>query len=842
VTVEERVGVRDESGGARRGSGPMRSVAPELPAHSVQSARLEQASQLHRQGRLEAAELLYREILAATPEHGEALYRLGILSMQLGRIDEAIAAMQRSLAASPRQPVVALSLAKACLQAGRYPEALAACECALQLQPGFDAALFERGNALMRLERTRDAAHCYRQLLERAPTHVEAWCNQGIALQELGDWPGAIASYDRALALRPDMAEAHYNRGNALYAAGQYADALASFERTLRWRPESEAAHHGRGLALRQLRAPEDALAAFERALALRPTYLDALVNRGNVWRELARPEAALQSYELALQRDPECVEALSNRGNALLDLGRHADAIESYAAALEREPERADILANRASALQQYGQYELAAAGFERLLHVAPRYDYALGSLLQCRLQVCAWHGWAPNAAQIPIEVQQGRRVIHPFAMLAVSAAAQSQLQAAQLYVQGLRLSEAAPPEAAPPARAARRERRKVRLAYVSADFREHAVSYLMAGVFERHDRRRFETSAISLLPAEQSAMGQRVGAAFDRFEDVSRRSDREIAALMRELEIDVAVDLMGYTHRTRPGVFARRPAPVQVSYLGYPGTTGAPWIDYLIADEFVVPPSQRRWYTEHVVYLPECFQANDDWRAIDEPPTRAELGLPTAGPVLCSFNNTYKLNPQMFEVWMRLLRAVPASVLWLVGDRPSTRENLRSAAAALGVAPERLVFAERLPYAQHLARSSVADLFLDTLPFNGGTTASDALRVGVPVLTCTGDAFAARMAGSLLRTLGLPELITGNLEHYERRALELLRHPDRLAVLRARLAEPGRRARLFDSARCCDALEEAYRQMAERSWRGEPPGGFAVTPRQPESGILAP
>jgi predicted O-linked N-acetylglucosamine transferase (SPINDLY family) len=358
-----------------------------------------------------------------------------------------------------------------------------------------------------------------------------------------------------------------------------------------------------------------------------------------------------------------------------------------------------------------------------------------------------------------------------------------------------------------------ARRDRSRLRLAYISPDLREHAVSYLMAGVFEGHDTGRFETIAVSLAPEEPGPMGRRLKRSFQHFIDVSGRGDAEVVELLRSMEIDIAVDLGGFTDRTRPSVFARRIAPIQISYLGYPGTMGAPYIDYLLADDFVIPSGTRSHYSERVVYLPDCFQANDDTREIDHRiSTRAQAGLPDQAFVFCCFNNTHKITPEMFDVWMRLLACIPDAVLWLLAAGDVERRNLCLQAERRDIAPDRLVFASRLPYSQHLGRLKLADLFLDTLPFNAGTTASDALWAGLPLLTCAGETFAARMGGSLLRAAGLPELITTNLEQYEARAQHLAVHESELRALRQRLEQHRPDSPLFGTDRFRRRLESAF------------------------------
>jgi predicted O-linked N-acetylglucosamine transferase (SPINDLY family) len=809
-----------------------------------------------------AFQSMVNQKVGAGPDDAESLHQLGIEAMRNGRIDVGIDLMQRSVQADPAQPPVLLNLARALTQAGRHEAAVAAYDRALAAKPDFAAAHHGLGNAFMAFREPGRAVESYDRLLALDPTHAAGWSNRGNALQALGRHDQAVESYDRALALRPEVALTHYNRANALRTLGRFEVALEAYDRALELSPRLAEAHNNRGITLRALKADEAALSAFDRAITLEPRFVAALIERGNILRETQRPDAALESYGRALAVEPECVEALCNRGSVLVDLRRYDEALEnydralavepkcvealrsrgsvlvdlrrydealeSYDRALALEPESANILAEQARALEEMSSHEAAAACLERLLLVSPQHDYALGRLLQARLHGCAWDQHSDLLTRATTELAAGRRAVHPFLALATMSSATLQLRAAQL------LASDGKPAVQPPARKTSRSRSKLRVAYVSADFREHVASYLLAGVFEHHDRNLFETIAISLLPPNDSAMGRRVYAGFDRFVDVSQRTGAAIAALMREMEIDVAVDLMGYTHLGRPEIFARRAAPVQVSYLGHPGTLGAPYIDYILADEFLIPRESAAHYTERVVYLPECFQANDDRCVVGPRPTRSEAGLPPGGPVFCCFNSSFKLNPAIFSIWMRLLCAVPDSTLWLLADRSATQQNLLREAAARGVGASRLVFAEKLPYAQHLGRLGLADLFLDTFPYNAGATASDALRTGVPVLTCAGEPLAARMAGSLLTTVGLPELITYSLEEYERKALELARHPRSLQRLRARLASNLRSTPLFDTARFCQHLEAAYLQMQERVTRGEGPISFSVARRK--------
>ena len=461
------------------------------------------------------------------------------------------------------------------------------------------------------------------------------------------------------------------------------------------------------------------------------------------------------------------------------------------------------------------------ALSTYEQLVTIDPNYPHALGNVAYLRAQRAQWNERNHLVQVVDAAVALGQPVVVPLVYVSMSQDPAAQLRCAMVHAASMHPERNDLGRERP---APRHDR--IRVAYVSADFHDHATAYLTAGLLEQHDRSQFEVTAISLGPDVTSAMQARIRAGVERFIDARGKSDFQIAVMMRELQIDIAVDLMGYTGGARADIFAYRAAPVQVNYLGYPGTLGTSHIDYILADRFVIPEEAQCFYTEKAVYLPDSFQSNDARRVIAETtPSRAEAGLPKDAFVFCSFNNTYKINPEMFDIWMRLLQKVEGSVLWLLGGSATIVANFRREAEARGIASERLVFATKLPYPEHLARYRLADLFLDTLPFNAGATASDALWAGLPVLTCAGEAFAARMAGSLLHNVGLPELVTHALSEYEARAAMLAGNPDALHDLRARLAENRLRAPLFDTDRFRQHLEVAYRTMCNLSREGALP-----------------
>ena len=442
----------------------------------------------------------------------------------------------------------------------------------------------------------------------------------------------------------------------------------------------------------------------------------------------------------------------------------------------------------------------------------------------------ICDWNDLPAQSAHLIATIRGKAQVVAPFASLSISTSPAEQLQSAEGAIADL----GAFPKLW---RGEVYAHERVRIAYLSADFREHPVACLVAGMLEAHDKTRFEVAGLSFGPDDQSDMRRRITGAFEHFLDVRSLSDQAVAELIRQREIDVAVDLTGFTAHGRPGISIRRPAPIHVNYLGYPGTMGSTAFDYVVADKVVIPDEQRCFFTEQVVWLPDVYQANDNQRRIAEKvPTRRECGLPDKGLVFCSFNNTFKITPEIFDVWMRLLREIDGSVLWLIAGDATTSENLRREAEKRGVPREDLIFASRMPLADHLARHRLADIFLDTLPYNAHTTASDALWAGLPVLTCLGSTFAGRVAGSLLNAAGLSELVTENLDDYEALAIKLARDPALLSSLKAKLAANRLACTLFDTQRFTRHLEAAYITMWERYQRGQPPAHFAVDAVAPD------
>lgn len=597
---------------------------------------------------------------------------------------------------------------------------------------------------------------------------------------------------------------------------GRAGDARALFDEILSVDPNNAAALYS--VCVIELNAGNAAAALrlAERGVKVAPGFARMKFVLGEALRSLGRKEEALAAYDEALKAEPNEAGALINSGVLLRDLLRHGEALERFERVLAIDPDSTSALGNCGILLSEFRQSEAAVEKFKRLLTLAPSYEYGLGLLCFEQLHICDWTDLPTLRSQILERIRAGERSCKTLALMAISDSASDHLNAARIFARHFY------PQNLPPLWRGQRYRHdKIRLAYVSPDFREHPVGHVLAGVLERHDKSRFETIAISLGIDDQSRLRARYLNAFDRFIDARTMGSRQIAELMCEMEVDIAVDLAGYTSDSRNDVFAHRPAPVQVNYLGYPGTLGAEYMDYIVADRHIIPEDDQRYYSEKVVYLPDSYMPTDASIKISErTPTRAECGLPETAFVFCSFSHDYKISPPMFDVWMRLLERVPESVLWLMSRNETSVRNLRNAAAERGIDPARLLFASRVPLVEdHLARYRQADLFLDTHPYNAHSTAADALMAGLPVVTYMGNAFPARVAGSIVHAMGIPELATHSLPDYEALALKLATSPQLLAGYKTRLRASRQSSALLDTEGFCRNLEAVYTAMWRKS-----------------------
>lgn len=625
-----------------------------------------------------------------------------------------------------------------------------------------------------------------------------------------------------------EMLRKLFSAGIAAQQRGMAAEGLALLRRAFSLQPADADAWFARGTQFQQLGANEEAVGAYREALRARAAFPEALSNCAAALRALRRLREAEVSASAALELRPQYPRALNNRGLIALDLGRGSAAVQDFQRALQIEPAFPEALHNLGTALMQLKRHDEAHAAFATLLRLAPQFPHAAGNALFAQLCDCDWRDLPERTAAVKASVQRDEHAATPMSFLCMEGSAALQLRCARAYTRGFYPAGPAGTGTAPSRAGA-----KIRVAYLSGDLGEHAVSYLLAGVLEQHDAARFESYAIAWGRHTPGAMRQRLERAFTRFIAVDDVPDDAVVRLLRELRVDIAVDLCGHTEGQRTRILAQRAAPIQVNFLGLPATMGADYIDYLIADPYLVPAEQDAHYAERIVRLAGGFQPNDDRRALS-PGTadRAALGLPADALVLCSFNRNCKITPALFTVWMRLLHAVPGTVLWLLASGPAAATNLRRAAAQHGIAADRLVFSDQVGYADYLARYRQADLFLDTAPFNGGATVSDALSMSLPVLTLAGESFAGRMAGSALTALGLGELIASSPGDYEARALALLRTPERLRALRQQLERARATHPFFDTNAYRVRLEAAYEAMVSRYRARLAPAALAIGP----------
>jgi predicted O-linked N-acetylglucosamine transferase (SPINDLY family) len=711
-------------------------------------------------------------------------------------------------------------------QRGQLGEAEASYRAVLRLDPRNFTAMHHLGVIALGQNKLDKARDLIKEALAMDGSSSEAHNNLGNVLRALRKPEDAILSYKRATQLNPRNAGALSNCAAALMDQNKYAEAIEALEKAVELDPNFVEAHYNLGSAYGAVRKYERAIAEYRAAIRLAPSLFLPYVNLGSLLSELGDQTEAAEALQKAtdLQPNPGAFNAL---GMCYHRAGRTKEAEECFRRAVQLRPDFVEALGNLGVHLALQGRREEATELFRAALRINPNFVNAVANLFFEQRHLCDWQDFDATQNRLRELVRAGAR-ISPFSFITANTTPDEQLICARNWAAPYTSMQTA---AISPA--ARRPGR-IRIGYLSCDFKEHATAFLIAEMLERHDHQRFEVFAYSFNADDGSEIRRRLVAAFDHFVDVRAMSHEAAIRRIRDDGVDILVDLKGYTQDARTEIMAGRPAPIQVAYLGYPGTMGADWIDYMIADHFVVPADQRRHFSEKLVYLPHCYQTNDTKRTVSSLGlTRRQFGLPEEGFVFCSFNGNYKITPSIFDVWMRLLKKTPGSVLWLL--ETGTRVNLLREAQARGVDPQRIVFAPGLVHSQHLERMALADLFLDSLPVNAHTTASDALWAGLPLLTCAGKAFVGRVAGSILHTIGLPELVTHSLDEYEAKALHLAQNPAELRALRDRLSRNKLTSPLFDIVRYTRNLESAYQIMFDRWRMSHSPDAISVEEEAP-------
>jgi len=650
--------------------------------------------------------------------------------------------------------------------------------------------------------------------------------NLGLIHSAIGNHQQAIENYDDILAINPTNVETLINKGSSLIDLHNYKLAISTLQLAINIRSDIPEAWSNLGIAFNSLNLFQDSLNAYDKALSLRPNFYEAWSNKSRPLCKLRRYAEASDACDKAILLRPEYVEGLSNKGNALYELERFEEAIVFFDEALRLRPSYAEGFLNKGHAFFQLGRYVEAISSYKEALLLNQDIDWLYGSLIFTKMKICDWTGIDDYIEKIISKVMLGHKVIDPLAFLSLVDEPLMHKKAAEILIQiRYPLNEILGEIPKHPIK------EKIRIGYFSADFKNHPVAFLIAELFEIHDRNQFEIYAFSLICAKDQ-MRDRIISSVDHFIDVEKKSDLEIAQLSRSISIDIAINLSGFTQDSRTGIFAYRAAPIQVNYLGYTSTTGSNYFDYIIADKTLIPIQSRDFYSEKIVYLPNSFQVNDRKRPISTRQfTKHELGLPINGFIFCCFNNSYKILPSTFDGWMRILKAVDESVLWLFEDNPSATENLRLEASRRGIDPNRLIFAQKLPLEDHLARHYLADLFLDTTPYNAHTTASDALWTNLPVLTLIGESFASRGAASLLNAIDIPELITYTQKEYEEMAIFLAKNPEKLHAIKQNLIAYRLIKPLFDTPLYSRNIETAFMQMYKRYQADLLPDHLSIT-----------
>ncbi|MDC0431557.1 tetratricopeptide repeat protein, partial [Paracoccaceae bacterium] len=774
--------------------------------------------------------------------------------MGLKNTEKTIASYQKALQLNPNHTDAYNNMGMALYDQGRFDEAVESYQKAVKLEPDFADAHYNLGNALKQTGDLKQAIESYKTSLTINPSDAEVLFNYGNALKNYGEFDQAIEVYAKVLKLNPQFTAAKINMDNAnkdkitransikkpsilnnsipktsiklykmaiqLYEQGSLQKALDYLENAIEICPQFAEAYSLMGLIFLGNDTPEAAIDSYKKAIRINPYYADAYNNWGNALLNQGDANEAIKKYKKAIKLKPYYAEAYFNLGNALRNSDNLNTAISNYRKAIEIKSDFFNAFTNLGHSLGDIGDLEGAIQSYRKALQIKPEDAQIRIDKLHQQGLACDWVSLSRENRFIA-KVGVSGHIVHPFPCLSLEDAPARHKLRSENYAKNIILQKSMKCHFWLLERA-----KRLRLGYFSSDFKNHPVSRLMAKVFELHDRNRFEVFGYSIKQNDDDYMQQRLRKAFDQFIDISSMSDEDIVALVRRDGIDIAIDLNGYTNHNRVSVFAHRVAPIQINYLGYPGTMGADFIDYIIADQNLIPVGCQKYYSEKPIYLPHQFQAQDDTlRICDITPSRSELGLPEKGFVFCAINNTYKIKPPEFNIWMHLLQRVEESVLWLLEANEVVKNNLIQFAKSKGIPEYKLVFAKHTTHEKYLAQFMNADLYLDTFIYNAGATASNALWAGLPVITKVGKGYTARMAGSLLAALGLPELITSTEKEYANLALQLAENPKMMAVIKQKLKTNLRTMPLFKTNIFTKNLETGYQMAYDRCLEGKKP-----------------
>jgi protein O-GlcNAc transferase len=812
-----------------------------LDKHSVDLANeLKKGIIHHQSGELIQAEKSYQKILSQHPHHPDALHLLGVAAHQSGKSDIAVLLIKKAIRNNPSNPFYYNNLGAALRETGDQSEAVANYKKALQLKPDYAEAAYNMGSVLLLNGSLLAAVSWYQKAVQIKPDYVDAYSNLAAGYNKLNRPDDALICCQKALQLNPNCAEALNNMGNAFMAQDNKKEAIACFQKSISIDPANPEAYSNMGNAFHDMGRSEEAIACYRSSLGLNPGYGEAYNNMGIVLREQGKSNEAIFCYQKAMQLIPEDPEAFHNMGNVLKDQGKLDEAIGMYNQAIDRNPQLIDPYVNLGTALEEQGRSDEAISIYLKALNIQPEYPKAYSHLVHQLQHTCSWQKLEAFTAKLDELTAQalndGKKPDEmPFLNLTRHSDPSLNYKVAKAWSDEISSRMSGIPQFYPTRKSATGVKKskdsRIALGYLSNNFKNHPTAHLIQGMFHHHNREKFKVFCYSYGEDDKSSYREKIKRECDQFIDVKMLSHAEAAGRIYDGRVDILVDLVGYMKGNRLCIPAMRPAPLQVRWLGMAGTTGADFFDYIITDAVVTPAEHTPFYRENLVYMPHCYQINDNTQAIaNKNFTKAELGLPKDSFIFCSFSTRYKLDPMMFDRWMRILKQVPKSVLWVLGGDRVAEKNLMQEAEARDVRSNRLVFAKKIPKEEHLARLRFADLALDTRIVNGAITTSDALWSGVPVITLQGSHFASRMSSSILSAAGLPELVTHSLDDYQALAVRLALEHDELHATRQKLVRNRLSVPLFDTARFVRNLEFAFFKMWEIYCSGYTPRPIRV------------
>ncbi len=771
-------------------------------------------------GQLDLAVKSLKKAISIKPDYVEAYYSLGSTFYDSEKLEEAVESYSKVVQLKPSFSLIHNNLGNILRELGRFDEAILSYEKAISIDPDFFEVYYNLGITFQDMKDYSNSVNYYKKSIENNGNHPEAHNNLGVAYKELKEYELAIKSYDKAIDLRPDYADAHNNLGLLFKELGQVDKAIISHEQAIHIQPDHSDAHFNLGMILFDNGNFDAAIACYRKAIKADTKFTEAYNNLGVIFLNSGFLDEAKKFFENASIINPKDALAFNNLGIVYQRIHNFDDSVKCFEKAISINPSYIDAFSNFGNVLTDMGSFDKALTNYQHAYELNSSVDYLLGNIIHTKMHLCIWDDFSRQLKELEVQVNDNLKRVDAFSFMALSDNPRLLQKVSKLYAKGkFPKSNTLPDISQHP------KHNKIRVGYFSGDFREHPVSTLTAGLYESHNRKAFEVHAFSFGPDTNDKMNLRIKSGVDHFHDVQTMSHKDIALLARSLEIDIAVDLGGFTASGKTDIFAMSAAPIQLSYIGFLGTMGAPYYDYLIADPITIPKESQRYYTEKIAYLP-IYQVNDSKETLPEVFfTREDIGLPETGFVFCCFNNTYKITPDTFDIWMRILKSVEDSVLLIYVDLDAARENLMNEASLRAIDPSRLIFAKHFERYQYLARYRVVDLFLDTLPYNAATTASDALRMGLPVLTCRGESFASRMAASVISAVNLPELITNTPEEYESLAIELAINPQKFKVIKDKLHNNLSTAPLFDTTKFTENLESVYSIMYQRYQDGLEP-----------------